>query len=92
MSKVNSQSQSGSSMYDSPSLPLLGRNGVGVLSEQTPAPVNGLQGQGSRNMASPSQSEVDVRAHRCSNAQGQAQVTKSNWDYVLQGIGGGPVA
>lgn len=85
MSKVNSQSQSGSASFDFP-----------VQNSYVPVPNAARQSgnwqegenegvlQKTNSQALTKRSEVEIRANRGSNAQGQSQITQADWAEVDQ--------
>lgn len=83
MSKVNSQSQTGSASFTFPQADLLV---PGVLSRSNSGREFENEGvvQPVDNQAFTKRSEVDVRAGRNSNAQGQSQITQSDFAEVDQ--------
>lgn len=82
MSKVNSQSQSGTSSHSSPLLSggLLGANTAG----QEPQYEGVLQRTDSEALTK--RAKVKVNADKNSNAQGQSQITQADWNDVVQVI------
>lgn len=77
VSKVNSQSQSGSASFGFPDVTNIGLPG-GLARSNNGLNVNEGILQPVDNEAVTKRAEVDVRASRNSNAQGQSQITQSD--------------
>lgn len=84
MSKVNSQSQSGTSSHSSPLLSggLLGARTLSNGNEENNVNTGVLQPVD--NEALTKRAKVRVHADNNSNAQGQSQITQADWTDIFQ--------